>query len=222
MIAVTALSELTIDGKLSLRAGASSKNLFDFYGSELKEWTHGQRAESDAIMVGANTVRIDDPDLTVRYVNGPSPLRIVPCSNGALPLHVRILSDGLPTLIVVSRSAAPGAVSALRDKQNVEVIACGDERVDLVELMTALDERGIRHLIVEGGARLLHSMLEADLVSRIIIKHIPVIAGDTDAPCYLQRPDGRSRLAVSRWRIERAFVMSGVSVSVYRSSGMSA
>ena len=64
---VTTLSELTIDGKLSLGDGGSSKDLFDFYGEDLRAWFHAQRALHDAIMVGAGTVRCDDPELTVRY-----------------------------------------------------------------------------------------------------------------------------------------------------------
>ena len=80
MVEITTLSELTIDGKLSLGPNASSKDLFAFYGDELRQWFHGVRASHDAIMVGAGTVRNDDPELTVRYVQGRNPLRIVPAS----------------------------------------------------------------------------------------------------------------------------------------------
>lgn len=65
MIAVTALFELSIDRKLSLRARDSSKNGFDFYGGETKAWTPGQQTMSDAIMVEASTVRISHLKLTV-------------------------------------------------------------------------------------------------------------------------------------------------------------
>jgi len=215
MIEITTLSELTIDGKLSLGPGASSKDLFDFYGDDLKSWFHGQRALCDAIMVGANTVRNDDPELTVRYAKGPSPLRVVPASLGRLPLTSRLLNDGHPTLIAVSRRATARAVAALRAKPNVEVVRCGTDRVDLNELMAALYARGVRSLIVEGGSRLLHSLFEADLVSKIIIKHIPVISGALDAPTYL-RAEAASHLSLSRWRLIDLFVKSGVGVSIYQ------
>ncbi len=217
MLEVTTLSEITIDGKLSLGAGQSSKELFGFYGDDLKVWSHTQRAMSGALMVGANTVRTDDPELSVRYCEGRNPLRVVPSSNGRLPLHARILNDGQPTLVVVSRSSLHDAVSALCDKPLVEVIACGDQQVDLVELMSELAGRGIESLLVEGGSRLLYSLFEADLVSRIIIKHIPVIAGAVDAPPFLQLPVGGSALQLSRWRTEQVFVVSGVCVSIYQS-----
>ncbi len=216
MIEITTLSELTIDGKLSLGPGASSKDLFEFYGDELRSWFHGQRALSDAIMVGANTVRSDDPELTVRYCEGPNPLRIIPASLGRLPLESRLLNDGHPTLVAVSRRAPDAAVAALAAKPDVEVVRCGEDRVDLEQLMDVLEARGIRSLIVEGGSRLLHSLFEADMVSKIIIKHIPVISGALDAPTYLRAESGRSALSLSRWRLADWFVKSGVGVSIYQ------
>jgi 5-amino-6-(5-phosphoribosylamino)uracil reductase/2,5-diamino-6-(ribosylamino)-4(3H)-pyrimidinone 5'-phosphate reductase len=216
MIEITTLSELTIDGKLSLGPGASSKDLFDFYGDELRAWFHEQRALHSAIMVGAGTVRSDDPELTVRHFDGPNPLRVVPASNGDLPLDSRLLNDGGATLIAVSRRAPAGVVAALAAKPNVEVVRCGDTQVDLHELVAVLHARGVRSMIAEGGSRLLHSLFEAGLVSRIIIKHIPVISGAVDAPTYLRAMAETSRLALSRWRLTDWFVKSGVGVSIYR------
>jgi riboflavin-specific deaminase-like protein len=215
MIEITTLSELTIDGKLSLGPGASSKDLFDFYGDELRSWFHQQRAEHSAIMVGAGTVRSDDPELTVRHFSGPNPLRVVPATMGELPLDSRLLNDGGRTLVAVSRAAPSDAVAALEAKPNVEVVRCGETAVDLRELMDLLDARGVQSLIAEGGSRLLHSLFEADLVSRIIIKHIPVISGADLAPTYLRPVDGKSRLSLSRWRLADLFVKSGVGVSIY-------
>jgi riboflavin-specific deaminase-like protein len=213
---ITTFSELTIDGKLSLGSGGSSKDLFAFYGDDLRTWFHMQRALHDAIMVGAGTVRCDDPELTVRHTTGPNPLRVVPCSDGALPLTARLLNDGLPTLVVVSGSASPATIEALSAKPGVEVIRCGEGPVDLVELMDRLDERGVKTLMVEGGSRLLHSLFEANLVSTIIIKHIPVISGAMDAPTYLHADQTPSALTLSRWLLTDMFVKSGVGVSVYQ------
>ncbi|HEX4709198.1 RibD family protein [Phenylobacterium sp.] len=215
MIDITTLSELTIDGKLSLGPGASSKDLFDFYGDELRVWFHQQRALHSAIMVGAGTVRSDDPELTVRYFEGPNPLRVVPSSMGDIPLASKLLNDGGATLVAVSRRAPADVVAALSAKPNVEVVRCGASRVDLAELMRVLYALGISSMIAEGGSRLLHSLFEAEMVSRIIIKHIPVISGALEAPTYLRPVNGRSRLSLSRWRLADMFVKSGVGVSVY-------
>ncbi|MBT9470913.1 MAG: dihydrofolate reductase family protein [Pseudomonadota bacterium] len=215
MLEITTLSELTIDGKLSLGPGKSSKDLFDFYGEDLRAWFHGERARHDAIMVGAGTVRNDDPELTVRYAAGPNPLRVVPASRGLLPLDARLLNDGLPTLVAVSNQASDAAVRALAAKPGVEVVRCGQSRVDLSALAELLHARGLRSLMAEGGSRLLHGLFEAGLVGKIVIKHIPVICGAPGAPTFLSSDDG-APLALSRWRLDDWFVKSGVGVSVYR------
>jgi 5-amino-6-(5-phosphoribosylamino)uracil reductase/2,5-diamino-6-(ribosylamino)-4(3H)-pyrimidinone 5'-phosphate reductase len=216
MIEITTLSELTIDGKLALHRTSSSKELFDYSTDELKAWFHGQRALCDAIMVGANTVRVDDPQLTVRYAEGRSPLRVIPSSDGLIPLTSALLNDGLPTLVAVAEVADPATVAALAAKPGVEVIRCGGDEVDLVALRDILAARGVRSLIVEGGSTLLSSLFGRDLVSKIIIKHIPVISGDPDAPTYLSlTPKAGLSLGVSRWRMDDWFVKGGIGVSVY-------
>jgi riboflavin-specific deaminase-like protein len=216
MIEITTLSELTIDGKLALHRASSSKELFDYSTDELKAWFHGQRAICDAIMVGANTVRVDDPSLTVRYVEGPSPLRVIPSSDGLLPLASVLLNDGLPTLVAVSRKANRAAIGSLEAKPGVEVVCCGDDIVDMPALMAVLAGRGLKTLIVEGGSTLLSSLFGQNLVSRIIIKHIPIISGDPDAPTYLTlTPRPGLNLGLSRWRMAEWFVKGGIGVSIY-------
>ena len=216
MIEITTLSELTIDGKLALHRTSSSKELFDYSTDELKAWFHGLRAGCNAIMVGANTVRVDDPLLTVRYAPGKSPLRVIPSSDGLLPLDSALLNDGLPTLIATGRIASAATVTELRAKPCVEVVRCGEDEVDLVALMDILEQRGVRSLIVEGGSTLLSSLFGRGLVSRIIIKHIPIISGDPEAPTYLTlTPRAGLDLSVSRWRLEEWFVKGGIGVSIY-------
>lgn len=216
MIEITTLSELTIDGKLALHRASSSKELFDYSTDELKAWFHGQRALCDAIMVGANTVRVDDPSLTVRYVEGRSPLRVIPSSDGLLPLTSALLNDGLPTLVAVARKANRAAVAALEAKPGVEVVCCGDDIVDMPALMEVLAARGVKTLIVEGGSTLLSSLFGQNLVSRIIIKHIPIISGDPEAPTYLTlTPRPGLNLGISRWRMDEWFVKGGIGVSIY-------
>ena len=216
MVEITTLSELTIDGKLALHRVSSSKELFDYSTDELKSWFHQQRALSDAIMVGANTVRVDDPLLTVRYAAGRSPWRIVPSSDGLIPLESALLNDGHPTLVATSRRATAETKAALAAKPGVEVVTCGEDEVHLPSLMAILDVRGVKRLIAEGGSTLLHSLFGEELVSRIIIKHIPIISGDPDAPTYLTlapRPGGP--LGVSRWKLDEWFVKGGIGVSIY-------
>lgn len=215
MIPVTTLSELTIDGKLTLGRGASSKDLFDFYGDDLRQWFHAERARHDAIMVGAGTVRSDDPELTVRHATGPNPLRVVPSSDGRLPPDSRILNDGIPTLIAVPEEVSDETVARLCRRDCVDVIRCGRGRVDLGVLMVMLEQRGISSVVAEGGTRLLHSLFADNLVTRIIIKHIPVLTGSPDAATFLGDGAGAAPVQLSRWVLEDLFVKSGVPVSIY-------
>lgn len=213
MISITTLSELTIDGKLTLGAGASSKDLFDFYGDDLRSWFHAERARHDAIMVGAGTVRSDDPELTVRHAPGSNPLRVIPSSDGKLPLDARLLNDGNRTLVAVSDETSDSVVAGLRAKPGVEVVRCGSGRVDLVKLMGQLEDRGVRSLVAEGGSQLLRALFDANIVTRIIIKHIPVITGAIGAATYLG--EALPAFGLSRWKVEDVFQLGGVPVTIY-------
>ncbi|RYE51589.1 MAG: deaminase [Hyphomicrobiales bacterium] len=208
---VTTFSELTIDGKLTLTRGGSSKALFDFYGEEMGRWFHTQRAAHDAIMVGAGTVRADDPELTVRHVAGPNPLRVIPTNDGAIPASSHVLTDGHPTLFAIPSSLPMDVRTRLSTHDDIAFMDCGPTAVDLRLLTQGLARRGIGSLMVEGGSRILHGLFAARLVDRIVIKHIPVIAGATDAPTYL---DGAS-MEPSRWQIVEWTVIGSVGVAIY-------
>ena len=87
---VLMMSEITADGKLTLKKGASSKILMKYMAHETEILLHETRAAYDAIMVGANTIKIDNSFLTVRLVPGKSPLRVIPTSMDSarrLPRH---------------------------------------------------------------------------------------------------------------------------------------
>ena len=215
MVEVTTLSELTIDGKLALHRVSSSKELFDYSTDELKAWFHGQRALSDAIMVGANTVRVDDPLLTVRYAAGRSPWRNLAAAARQIPLGAAQRNDGPPPRGATANPAPAETKAALAAKPGVEVVTCGDDEVHLPSLMAILDVRGVKRLIAEGGSTLLHSLFGEELVSRIIIKHIPIISGDPDAPTYLTltpRPGGPH--GGWRWKLDEWVVKGGNGVAI--------
>ena len=102
------MSEITADGKLTLKKGASSKILMKYMAHETEILLHETRAAYDAIMVGANTIRIDNSFLTVRLVPGKSPLRVIPCSMADIPLDANVLGPDARTLIAVCRTCPGG------------------------------------------------------------------------------------------------------------------
>ncbi|HJK84145.1 MAG TPA: dihydrofolate reductase family protein, partial [Methanocorpusculum sp.] len=87
---VLMISEITADGKLTLKRGASSKILMKHMSHEAEILLHETRAAYDAIMVGSSTIKIDNSFLTVRMVPGKSPLRVIPSSMADLPLDANV------------------------------------------------------------------------------------------------------------------------------------
>ncbi|PKG33184.1 dihydrofolate reductase family protein [Methanoregula sp.] len=179
---VLMMSEITADGKLTLKKGASSKILMKYMSHETEILLHNTRAEYDAIMVGANTIRIDNSFLTVRYVTGKSPLRVIPCSMADIPLDANVLGPDAPTVIAVAESAPQDRVDAIK-KKGVNVVVAGKTHVELPLLMKILREKfGVKKLMIEGGPTLNWHMLHDRLVDEIRLIHLPFIVGGSDTP----------------------------------------
>jgi 2,5-diamino-6-(ribosylamino)-4(3H)-pyrimidinone 5'-phosphate reductase len=179
---VLMMSEITADGKLTLRKGASSKILMKYMAPETEVLLHRTRAEYDAIMVGSNTIRIDNSFLTVRLVPGKSPLRVIPSSMADLPIDANVLSPGAPTAIAVCEKAPPERLAAIRARGALVIVA-GKEHVELPLLMDRLArEHGVKRLMIEGGPTLNWHMLHHCLVDEIRLIHLPFIVGGADTP----------------------------------------
>jgi len=179
---VLMMSEITADGKLTLRRGASSKILMKYMAHETEVLLHQTRAACDAIMVGANTIRIDNSYLTVRLVPGKSPLRVIPVSMADIPLTSNVLGPDAPTLIAVSGKAPADSVAAIR-KKGVSVEVAGTEHVELPLLMKILKEKyRVNRMMIEGGPTLNWHMLHHRLVDEIRLIHLPFIVGGSDTP----------------------------------------
>ena len=179
---VLMMSEITADGKLTLKKGASSKILMKYMSHETEILLHSTRAEYDAIMVGANTIRIDNSFLTVRLVPGKSPLRVIPCSMADLPLDANVLGKDAPTAIAVCEAAPEDRIDAIMRK-GAHVIVAGKNHVDLPLLLSILKEKfGVEKLMIEGGPTLNWHMLHDKLVDEIRLIHLPFIVGGADTP----------------------------------------
>jgi len=179
---VLMMSEITVDGKLTLKKGASSKILMKYMDHATEILLHRTRAEYDAIMVGSRTIQIDNSFLTVRLVPGRSPIRVIPSSMADIPPDANVLGPDAPTVIAVS-SRAPEEKVAMLAKRGVSVVVTGEDRVDLPLLMERLhDEFGVRRLMLEGGPTLNWHMLHHRLVDEIRLIHLPFIVGGADTP----------------------------------------
>ncbi len=176
------MSEITVDGKLTLKRGASSKILMKYMDPRTELLLHRTRAECDAIMVGSNTIKIDNSFLTVRLVEGKSPLRVIPSSMADIPPDSNVLGPDAPTVIAVSSCAPREKIDAIMER-GARVEVCGEDRVDLPRLMHILKTGyGVSRLMIEGGPTLNWHMLHHRLVDEIRLIHLPFIVGGADTP----------------------------------------
>ena len=112
---------------------------------------HRQRALCDAIVIGANTARVDDPSLTTRYWPGKSPLRIVLSRQLSIPGNLKLLNDGLPTIVYNGvKNETCGVVEYVKMESD-----------DPMAWLTDLYRRGVTSVMVEGGTQVLQQMIDA-------------------------------------------------------------
>ncbi len=132
---------------------------------------HRERSMVDAIVVGAGTVRIDNPSLTVRHWSGNSPLRVVLDRNLSMPLECQLLTDGGKTLIYnEKKQGIEGNVEWVKLDSGI-----GDRNPE--SWLRDLYSRGVTSVMVEGGANVLRQMLDAGAWNELRIEVSPIILG---------------------------------------------
>lgn len=151
-------------------------------GPESRAEVHRLRAQSDAVAVGMGTVLADDPALTVRDAKAPrvAPRRVVFSRAGRLPVTSVLAATARKTPVLVLADQPDPAYEATLHEMGVELVAAST----LGEGMRALRSRGIRSLIVEGGAKLASALLRDGLVDRLVVFSAPVLLGDGALPAF--------------------------------------
>jgi 5-amino-6-(5-phosphoribosylamino)uracil reductase len=174
----TIFSQISIDGKLTMGAGNSSKELFSLFSSEDMEFIHLFRGNVQGIMVGKNTILTDNPFLTNRYEENKNPIRIIPTTTLDIPLDSNVLSDEGKTIIVTTEKGRDEyKIKQIRERGK-ECLICGEDKVDFVELERQLEDNfGITSLMVEGGGFLNWHIFDQDIVDEIILMQLPIIIG---------------------------------------------
>lgn len=167
----------TLDGRIATASGHSRW----ISSPPARKFAHRLRCLHDSILVGADTVLRDDPELTCRLVRGRNPLRIVVDSHLRLSPDARIFGEGrhARTIITATRQAPEERRRLFREK-GIEVLEVGEDRtgrVDLRMLLRVLGERKISSLLVEGGAAVITSFLKENLADRLIVILAPRIMG---------------------------------------------
>ena len=164
----------TLDGRIATSSGDSKW----ISGEPERRVAHGLRAACDAVLVGVGTACTDDPQLTVRMVDGASPIRVVLDSTLRTPLSAKLFDGEAPTVVICRNGADPARIRELVGRRVVVRTVPGDaDGVDLDAALHELDELGIRTLLVEGGSRVITSLLRRRVVDRLIVSISPRMVG---------------------------------------------
>ena len=169
---------ISLDGKIATFTGDSRMSS----PADMRR-VHRLRASVEAIMIGLRTLLRDDPKLTVKFLRGRKPHRVIVDSDALSPLRSYVVRTAteIPTIIAVTSRASKKRIRSLEDK-GVIVLVCGKgPLVSLRLLLKRLTAFKIRRILLEGGGTLNWSMLSNGLVDEISVAITPRILGGADA-----------------------------------------
>jgi riboflavin-specific deaminase-like protein len=207
-----------MDGRIATHTGDAKW----ISGEPERRVAHAMRAGCDAVLVGARTLLQDDPQLTVRMVPGASPLRVVLDSTLRTPLTAKVLSEDAATLLLCRPDADPARRRALAATGvMVRDVGGGPGGLRIPEVLGLLRSLGITSLLVEGGGRVITSILRAGAVDRVVVSVSPTIIG---AGVDAVGPLGISRVSEGIRLVNRSVYLAGDDVlmgfDVERASGV--
>lgn len=174
---------MTLDGKTATETGESRW----ISGPESRRKTHELRSRCDAVVVGFKTAQIDDPELTVRHVAGPQPVRIVVDPLAELDDDSKLVASArsVPTWVLVGEDVDPLRTGRLTDL-GVQVIHVpapeGPRKLHLLHAWRELRRRGLRRVLVEGGGNLVAQLLSWDCVDQTLCFLAGKVVGGRFAP----------------------------------------
>jgi diaminohydroxyphosphoribosylaminopyrimidine deaminase/5-amino-6-(5-phosphoribosylamino)uracil reductase len=191
---------VSLDGKMATATGDSKW----ITGGDARKHVHELRAEYDAILVGANTVRVDDPSLNVRldhFSDGTykPTVRVVLDKTASISLDSKLVQSAkdIPVLVFVGGNAPVEKTKTLCDNGvEVFVVSTQNNVLNLMEVLKEFSSRHILSLMIEGGATVHTSFLEAGLVNEVNIYTAPVLIGGTNSPSLLMGM-GKDRIEIA-------------------------
>lgn len=199
---------MSLDGRIAPARGRGGR----ISGTRSQALVHDLRGHADAVAVGVETVLVDDPRLTCRLEGGvpdgrDQPLRVVFDSSLRTPPTSLLLDDAphVPVLVICVQ-ADPQRRRALEEcGAEVAVVPAAQGGVDLSAALSVLYERGVRRLLVEGGARVHGALIASGLADQVHAFVAPIVLGGGDAPFAvsgtgIHETEEALRLEQVRWR----------------------
>ena len=190
---VTYKAAVSVDGKVAA-AGGDARWISCL---DSRRAVHELRSRVDAVMVGAETVRRDDPELTVRLTDGRDPARVVITHEGDLPPGAKLLATARQTRTIVVADRATEAARRLLETRGAELVEVGAG--GLPAALEALAGMGLLDVLCEGGPTLAGELLAAGLIDRVLLFVAPLIVG-RGAPDLFAAPAVSA--VSSAWRLQ--------------------
>jgi diaminohydroxyphosphoribosylaminopyrimidine deaminase/5-amino-6-(5-phosphoribosylamino)uracil reductase len=178
---VTLKLAVSLDGAIAAAPDSAVSRRW-LTGESARKYVHRLRAQSDAVAVGIGTALADDPLLTVRSGRRPrvAPLRVVFDRSARLPIRSRLVKSARRVPLLVMTADADAAAAGALEAKGVLVEAAPD----IVGSLEVLHRRGVRSLLVEGGAILAGALMAAKVVDRLVIFQAPVVLGSGALPAF--------------------------------------
>ncbi|MAW93503.1 MAG: 2,5-diamino-6-(ribosylamino)-4(3H)-pyrimidinone 5'-phosphate reductase [Euryarchaeota archaeon] len=165
---------MSADGKIAL----PNRKQIRLSNQEDLQRVNELRENCDAILVGIGTVIEDNPNLTIKGNKDPSnnPVRVILDTKGRTPLDSHVLNNQAKTVVAVGNNCNTKKLG------NAEIINCGDDLIDIQQLIDYLAKMGIKNILVEGGETVLWSFLNENLFDEINIFVASMIVGGEKTP----------------------------------------
>src|SRR5262245_61209925 len=168
----------SLDGRIATETGHSKY----INGPAGLAHLHRLRSLMDGVVIGVGTAIADDPLLTVRRVSGPQPVRVVIDPRGRLGADARVFAtDGVRRLLVT----AHGTLCAPPPGIEVLALPLVDGQLAPASILTGLAARGMRRVLIEGGADTVSRFLAAGCLDRLHVVVSPIIIGSGRASLIL-------------------------------------
>ena len=172
---VTVKAAMSLDGKIATKTGDSKY----ISGKEARTLVHELRSSLDAVMVGINTVKKDNPELTVRLTKGRNPVKIVVDTELKISENAKIIKKEPTNLIIATTSKANKKKAKSLQQKGVRIIYAKAKKghIDLPPLMKELGKHDITSIMIEGGAELNAEAIRSGIVDKILFFISPRMIG---------------------------------------------
>jgi len=177
---LTAKFAMSLDGKIATKTGESKW----ISSLDSRKYVHLMRSNSDAVMVGVNTILKDNPLLTSRYeVKNiiKQPIRIIIDTYARTPLNSQVLNQPGETLIIVGNAKEKSCDDLTKSGVKIVRMPGKNGKVDLINAINYIGSQNITSVLVEGGSILLGSLFDDSLIDKIVAFISPRIIGGIEA-----------------------------------------